>query len=789
MTPALCDALLETCNADEQLNYVEKQGLFITRAEGEEGTIYICHPVLHDLLYTELCRQDPEHVRELHLRAIGLYHTLQDYDQALFHAYAARDNERAAQLILEVARPMLARGETETLANWIDALPASIFEQSPRLLLYRANIYLALKEASQALKLLTKARVLLEEPATIEDPLLQAEMLMAESVVWFEAGDYLRTQQLCQEALRVLSVDEIELRARVYQRLGMCASLLNDSATGILYMQQALQFWGYQRERLEIALLHGYLANAYNMVGNYALSEHHRERAIDSCTHLGNTSGLINNLVGMAITKRNKGMLTEAEKLLNEALTLARSIDFRLGEAYALENLGDIYLEQNSFPLALKVTEDALVLAQQLKDRYLGNHVLCTLAMIYLMMGDAPTAELLVTRTTVKIEVVVSYERALCELTRGTVLFFQQRYREAYLCLSDLEEPLRQAGSQRLYIRTSIRLAACRLCLGEVDSAIQTLEKLVDLVYRGNHEHLVAVELLRLPQLCQALKILPQAASLRAIRVSYYSPENDAVALPVVEKARARGEVSLRVQAFGEPAVFINETPVARWRMTRSMELYFFLLDAGRPLRKEQIIDALWPEPDEHIDQTLRSTIFYLRKAVGESCIVYKAGSYALDLASFYGEHVWYDVAVFHKQYAQAKEQLVAGNEEAGRQALREAVALYCGDYAQAFYSDWCRERRDELRSMYLEARKHLALIAMSNDELEESIAHWRQILVVDNCSENAHSGLIRCYLRQGKRGQALRQYQGCVEILQRELSVAPGPALRKLYQRMCHEK
>ena len=112
-------------------------------------------------------------------------------------------------------------------------------------------------------------------------------------------------------------------------------------------------------------------------------------------------------------------------------------------------------------------------------------------------------------------------------------------------------------------------------------------------------------------------------------------------------------------------------------------------------------------------------------------------------------------------------------------------VALYRGDYGRPFYNDWCTLRREELRTAYLEARHHLAELAWQAEAWDESAQHWRHMLLLDNCLEEAHSGLIRCYLRQGKRGAALRQYQSCQEIFQQELGIQPGPALQHLYERL----
>jgi two-component SAPR family response regulator len=215
------------------------------------------------------------------------------------------------------------------------------------------------------------------------------------------------------------------------------------------------------------------------------------------------------------------------------------------------------------------------------------------------------------------------------------------------------------------------------------------------------------------------------------------------------------------------------------------MELFFLLLDSGRPLRKEQIITALWPETDDRINQTLHSTIHYLRKPLGEACIASHSGTYWLDLASLYGEEVWYDVAAFQAHEARAKEALAANDDVAARTEFLAMVELYRGDYLQSFYSDWCTFQRDKLRLAYLDAHQQLALIAWRREQFDESATHWQNILAVDNCLEEAHYGLMRCYVRQGKRGLALRHYQRCVEVLQRELGVKPGTAIQNLLEHL----
>jgi DNA-binding SARP family transcriptional activator len=233
--------------------------------------------------------------------------------------------------------------------------------------------------------------------------------------------------------------------------------------------------------------------------------------------------------------------------------------------------------------------------------------------------------------------------------------------------------------------------------------------------------------------------------------------------------------------------VYINDIPVTRWHMLRSLELFFLLLDSDQPLPKDRLIEALWPAntANEQIDTTMRTAIYYLRQALGKTAIVYAAGLYRLNLSALYGPEIWYDVVLFEKRYNEARKALDEHNDAAARSCLAGLVALYKGDYLQSFYNDWCIRRRNRLRLLYMDGREQLALLAWREETWDESIEHWQYLLSVDPCFEKAHYGIMRCYLRQGKRELALRQYQSCCQNLQAELQTTPGQAIKKLYQQI----
>ncbi len=59
------------------------------------------------------------------------------------------------------------------------------------------------------------------------------------------------------------------------------------------------------------------------------------------------------------------------------------------------------------------------------------------------------------------------------------------------------------------------------------------------------------------------------------------------------------------------------------------------------------------------------------------------------------------------------------------------------------------------------------------------------KLLGCDNCREDAHCRLMRCYSRQGQLQLALRQYHSCAAALRTELDVAPAPATTDLFNRI----
>jgi len=130
----LCDAVLGTPSASgqETLEYLEHANLFIVPLDNERRW-YRYHHLFADVLRMHLMAEQPDQGSALHRRASEWYEHNGSTDNAICHALAAEDFERAATLI-EVAEPEIRRsrqGATVRELGWLKALPDELVHFRP----------------------------------------------------------------------------------------------------------------------------------------------------------------------------------------------------------------------------------------------------------------------------------------------------------------------------------------------------------------------------------------------------------------------------------------------------------------------------------------------------------------------------------------------------------------------------------------------------------------------------------------------------------------------------------
>jgi DNA-binding SARP family transcriptional activator len=216
--------------------------------------------------------------------------------------------------------------------------------------------------------------------------------------------------------------------------------------------------------------------------------------------------------------------------------------------------------------------------------------------------------------------------------------------------------------------------------------------------------------------------------------------------------------------------------------------LKYLVAHRGTPIVKDILMDLFWPDADPEVTRrNLHQAIYSLRQTLRRGQPDFQHIRFENDCYLLNPEmDIWLDFREFEK-HVQASRRLEATGQ------LAEAIAEYgiaeglCqGDFLEEdLYQDWPRAQREHIRATYLDIADRLSEYYVGQGEYTAAIALCRKILARDNCREEAHCRLMRCYLAQGQRHLAVRQYQTCVEALKEELDLAPSEETVALYRRI----
>ncbi len=136
LTGSLCDDVTGSNDGNRMLASLERANLFLVSLD-DQREWYRYHHLFADLLRARLLAEQPEQVPLLHHRASRWYEAHDMTGEAVRHALAARDFDRAARLI-ELTVPSVRRHRREAmLFGWLTELPDDIVRSSPVLSVFR----------------------------------------------------------------------------------------------------------------------------------------------------------------------------------------------------------------------------------------------------------------------------------------------------------------------------------------------------------------------------------------------------------------------------------------------------------------------------------------------------------------------------------------------------------------------------------------------------------------------------------------------------------------------------
>ena len=130
LTGSLCAAVTGQDGGQAMLEALDRGNLFLVSLD-DRRRWYRYHHLFADVLRARLLDEQGLRMRELHRRASDWYDHNDDRPEAIRHAMAGEDFERAADLV-ELAVPATRRHRQEaTLRRWLEALPDELIKVRP----------------------------------------------------------------------------------------------------------------------------------------------------------------------------------------------------------------------------------------------------------------------------------------------------------------------------------------------------------------------------------------------------------------------------------------------------------------------------------------------------------------------------------------------------------------------------------------------------------------------------------------------------------------------------------
>jgi LuxR family maltose regulon positive regulatory protein len=216
-------------SSQAMLERLERANLFLIPLDAERRW-YRYHHLFADLLRARLRQDQPDLVPELHRQASAWFERQDLVSEAVDHALAAPDLDRAAQLIGDHALAIALRGDLATVSKWFDPLPPDLRQRFPRLFLVPVWIHASREEFHAVAPWLQEAEAALGPREDPEAAVIRDEIQAMRAITWCTMGDA-RGPELAHRVLADLP-ETMPLRGVVRIAMGV-AHLWNGDARAV----------------------------------------------------------------------------------------------------------------------------------------------------------------------------------------------------------------------------------------------------------------------------------------------------------------------------------------------------------------------------------------------------------------------------------------------------------------------------------------------------------------------------------------------------------------------------
>lgn len=782
MTAPLCERFLGSENAREPLAALEQRTGFVTHVgRRPQEPVYRFQPLLRNTLLANLEQRmtGPDEMRALRIRAGECLEELGDAEEAIGQYARAAAFDRVIAVIERDKDAMLRAGRGATLARWLELVPAPVRERHARLQILLAEQQRIAGQTAEAYETIQRVcERLLANVADVMDRKAAARALIVRADIHYIQGSYEDARHDCERALALLPCDADELHVQARFLLTVSVNAMEGPKAAEACLADTEARCARLGDLWALARLYYVRSNLAIAAGAFKEAESAATTGLMYAQEAGDEVRAVACRLNLGAIRQHLGAMALARADLEAALSQAEAIGHAQGRVYALANLADLELNTGNYQRALDLAERTQQDMDEVGDQYLR---VCVAMIAGYALACQQRADEAVARLNATLRTLPADEDGVDRLLLTIALAFAHYQlgdsATAAALTSQSIHNAQHRGATAELVRAQLIHAALQQAQHADAAARATVLDALDTGTRLDGTPTVLLGLRHVPALWPLLRDLdhPLVAPLLE-QLAEQTQSARQVDAPADSQRKP-----IRVYMLGDSRVFLGDEQVTRWARPKLRELLLYLLDRGEPVRKDLLIDDIWPEKTPELaDDEFRKARSELKKVLGGPCLEQIDGRWRLAI------EYWADVREFERLAHEGEQQLAEGHVRAAAAAWHEAVDLWNGAYLDDIYSDWVYARRDELHRLYLSMLERLADLEAELRQFAHAAQLYYRVLDLEPYNEAAHRGLMKYFAVRGEAAKALEQFQLCCDALRTELGTSPSTQTVTLFQTVC---
>lgn len=799
-TSELCDYIINdnTKNTSEEiLNYLSGKNIFIENIQvvDSSGNIFYQYNYVHlfkNFLINKFDKTLTKSAKAEIFDKISSYYLIhKDIENSIEFSLMAGDNHKVQELILENFEHFVAEGKLEKLWQWTELLGEDIVSQNNGLLYLKgilSKFYLGdLNKASDYME----RSISLSESAGHTEFLNKA--LISKTGLLLDMGKFGAALEILE---KLHSQDNSVLNsAKINYNLGYVYFFTGDFARAINFLETAAEICKENNFDDLLGDIYNVLGNIYITSGEFVLSTHYYELALNKVTGIFKRFSTLGNLT---ILYNRSAKFTKAKEYYDRTLELYKLVKTPIFEIVTKLAEFTLYSETGDYETALKIADTINKTALKIKNvgyTFLSYQLLgeCNYFLGNIDKSDSygKLTEEYTDKENENDNITLSLFRQLNKLTASHTQDIGDELHKIY-------DYLTKVGSNYDKVTCGYYLAYYYYLNNQPSSAEKYLRETITFAKEKEYNSFLIREYLRSGTLFSfAFKNNIEKDVIKEIYSNVSAiPElawiKDEYRVKLTHKIT--GLYDIRMSTFGKLEFFVRGKAIddKKWiRKKRKLVLAYLLLSNSHSITKDKLIDIFFPDtPAESLDNTFHQVISNLRTALKHEektgpgrkksqkdnnepdYIIYE--DKVLRLNPDYNYYT--DTSEFEKLINSAFSAETDGKDRLSQ--LKQAAELYKGDFLEEYYEPWIEDIRDELKNKFIKCCETLIKQLSENNDNGSITKYCSMILKSDKLNETANLYLLKADIASGKISQAKAMYNKITKIYDEELGEKPPKSI-----------